>query len=607
MDQSLPPLPAGNPLYEKLRRENAVYVDKSMFFPKLRKEGAFIFCARPRRFGKSLTVSALDAFYSGRQDLFRGLAAEQIVCSPDFVVRPVIRLDMSHVAGSESKEILINRLMRRLRDNAVRHNVSLRGADYPDTFSCLLQDVHDTSGQEVVLLIDECDAPVIRLVEKDKRLYDSDLLAVTRDVMQDFYAQIKSSAKDIELAFITGITKFSRVGIFSQLNNLIDISLFPQFSAFMGYTHEELKTYFAPFITATASKLKMSEDELLDEIRDYYDGFSFDGTEKLYNPFSVLSFFQTGKFGSFWMASGSNTLIRTVLKDKEITAEQFLGRTVDYDFASIPGEIDTAEPEVLLYQAGYLTLREDLGQSYVLDYPNREVRQPISRLFLENLNSDRVGIGESGKALAGHLATGDVPGMVSVFRRLFAGIHYSDHLDANRRPQADRLQKTIVDATGAELPDAPQQARSETLADKMLSRMKGESWYRSLLQTCLWTAGAKTVPEKSENRGRLDLEATFNRLTYVFELKLAKNARGAAKAVRAGMNQIRGRGYGRASPNPVLVSLAFGRAERNIVGCLFERDGLETVVRIDGAERGKFRTSHGERRGKNPRGTENPR
>ncbi|MDR1081171.1 MAG: PD-(D/E)XK nuclease domain-containing protein [Deltaproteobacteria bacterium] len=142
------------------------------------------------------------------------------------------------------------------------------------------------------------------------------------------------------------------------------------------------------------------------------------------------------------------------------------------------------------------------------------------------------------------------------------------------------LQKTAGETAGADLPDAPDQARSETFAEK-LSRKKVESWYRSLLQTCLWTAGAKVTPEKSENKGRLDLEAVNGRMTYVIELKVADDARGAAVAVRVGMDQIHERGYGRATENPFLVSLAVGRSERNIVGSLFERDGQETTVEVE--------------------------
>jgi hypothetical protein len=170
--------------------------------------------------------------------------------------------------------------------------------------------------------------------------------------------------------------------------------------------------------------------------------------------------------------------------------------------------------------------------------------------------------------------------MISVLRQLLASVCYYDHLDASRGPQARTLQKITGGAMGVNFPDSPLGESSETLAE-LLGRMKGESVYRSLVQACLWMAGAKTTPEKSENRGRLDLEAVCGRLTYVIELKMTKDAGGAASAVRAGMDQIHEKGYGRATENPILVSLAVGRAERTIVGCLYVRDGQETAVEVE--------------------------
>ncbi|MDR1312151.1 MAG: AAA family ATPase [Deltaproteobacteria bacterium] len=267
MTQDLPVLPLGLADFEDLREKQGVYVDKTKYIADLENAGKFIFCARPRRFGKSLTVRTLDAFYSGRQDLFQGLAVEKDMCTPNFVACPVIRLDMSAVAGSDSTLILQNRIMRRLGIIAKRHQVSLRGEDCADAFSCLFQDVHEASGQKAVLLLDEYDAPVINIIGRDKRATDNNLLVDTRIVMQDFYTQIKVEEEHIKFAFITGVTKFSKIGVFSRLNNLLDISLFQEFSAFMGYTHEELKTYFAPFITHTAIELKMSEEGLLNKLR----------------------------------------------------------------------------------------------------------------------------------------------------------------------------------------------------------------------------------------------------------------------------------------------------------------------------------------------------
>jgi hypothetical protein len=184
--------------------------------------------------------------------------------------------------------------------------------------------------------------------------------------------------------------------------------------------------------------------------------------------------------------------------------------------------------------------------------------------------------------------------MINVFRRLLAGIHYSDHVDADRKPRAEALRKASGAATGADFPDVSLRKRSGTLAERLTWRM-GEHFYRCMLHASLWTAGAKVAPEKPENRGRLDLEEVYGPLTYVIGLKISENAGGAARAVREGMKQIRGRGYGRASGTPVLVSIAIGRAERNVAGCLYEKDGRETEVEIgiEGGRREKAKPSGG--------------
>ncbi|MDR1038400.1 MAG: AAA family ATPase, partial [Deltaproteobacteria bacterium] len=298
MTENLPFLPIGLTNFENLRQKNFVYVDKTKYFTDLLKEGKFIFCARPRRFGKSLTIRTLDDFFSGKIDLFRGLAVENYMNSPDFFARPVIWLDMSLAAAGTGTDILLKKIKVVLEINAERHNVSLRGDDFTTNFFYLLKDVHHSFGKKVILLIDEYDSPVINVIGKTKDFFNSELLSERRAVMQDFYSVIKSAEKEIELAFITGITKFSRISVFSQLNNLIDISLSSKYSSFMGYTQEELVEYFLPFMTVTADKLEISLENILENLKDRYNGFSFDGKQLLYNPFSMLSFFHDEKFSN---------------------------------------------------------------------------------------------------------------------------------------------------------------------------------------------------------------------------------------------------------------------------------------------------------------------
>jgi hypothetical protein len=329
----------------------------------------------------------------------------------------------------------------------------------------------------------------------------------------------------------------------------------------------------------------------LENLKDRYNGFSFDGKQLLYNPFSMLSFFHDEKFSNYWMESGSNTLIRKFLMNKGLTADQFQGINYSYNSARTPGEIEATPPEGFLYQSGYLTLRYVDEMNFTLEYPNREVREAISILFLETVGSKPSDIDAASAELSGCLASVDISGIISVLARLLAGICYNDHLDALRSPVARTVQKVIRIFTGQHSGAAPLQEQSSALADFLL-RSKGESYYRSLLQACFWMAGAKVNPEKKENLGRLDLEVYFAPLTYVIELKLSKNAKGGPAAVREGMDHIHERGYGLASKNPIFVSVAIGRAERNIVCCLFEKDGHETFVKVDLKDKAKPSISH---------------
>ncbi|MDR1040660.1 MAG: ATP-binding protein [Deltaproteobacteria bacterium] len=593
MTQILPLLPAGQPNFMNLRLKNAVYVDKTIYFPLLKTTSPFIFCARPRRFGISLTITALDAYFSGNRELFQGLAVEKEINSTDFIVRPVIRIDMSDVAGSRNIGILEQKILGRLRVNAERHNVSLSGADSADAFLSLIEDVKKDKGKNIVVLIDEYDNPIINILQQPNSSYQRKLLADTREIMRNFYSKIKSAAEHIDFVFITGVTKFSKMGVFSSLNNLIDISIDPNFGAFMGYTQQELEENFKPFIAEASKTLKISEDNLLKQLKLYYNGFSFDGKTTLYNPFSILSFFTSGSkdFLNFWMKSGSNTLIRKFLKDKTLTADQFQGMAVDVNFASDPGEIDSTPPEGFLYQSGYLTLRAKTESSFLLDYPNLEVRKAFSTLFLQNLapESSWSDIDVAGIELRECLEAANVPGMVEIFIRIFSDITYEDHSKAERKPSYGVLEN-IIRKVGLFLSWGKQLRLTESLANYFRKSL-GEGFYLSIIHSALCMAGAKVTPERHVGLGRIDLLVDSGVHIYVIEVKTTEDAQTGETKALAGMNQIHDRGYGKAFKNPILVSLAIGREERNIVGCRFEIDGTESTIEIHDPE--KPTTDHG--------------
>jgi hypothetical protein len=382
------------------------------------------------------------------------------------------------------------------------------------------------------------------------------------------------------MAFITGITKFSRMGVFSKLNNLNDISLSSDYGTFMGYTQEELEKNFKHFIALAAKDFKFKKKKLLEVIKNRYDGFSFDGIQTLYNPFSILNFFKKFRFGNFWMESGSNAIIMNFLKDKVLTADQFQGMDFSYDSASTPGEIDATSDEGILYQSGYLTLKYVDKQNFILEYPNLEVRESISKLFLESIHLDRKNIDTAAGELSRCLASVDISGMIRELIRLLAGIYHKDHSDAVRSPEVKIVETIDGKVTGTDSVKVPLKLQPSFQADR-LEISKGENFYRSLFHACFWMAGAKVTAEKGGNLGNLDLEVCLGSLNYVFELKMSENARGAVTAAMGGMNQIHGRGYGLSMKNPVLVSISIGKAESNIVCCLFKKDGHETCITVE--------------------------
>jgi hypothetical protein len=532
-------LPYGVQTFAKLRGEDMIYVDKTRFLLDLIRLRGTVFCARPRRFGKSLTVSTLEAFFSGRKDLFRGLAAEEYLNSPDFRPRPVIHLDMSAVAGSPGREILDAKIRNLLKSESKKHGVPFEGVDASDAFRSLLENITLTVGEKAVLLIDEYDAPVLAIAQKAKPFRDEQLLDQTRDVMRSFYSQIKASEKYIDFTFITGVSKFSRMGVFSSLNNINDISLSPDYAAFMGYTHEELEENFSPFIERVAEKFGVTQEEMLEQIRAHYNGFSFDGETLLYNPFSTLGFFSTMQFGNYWMESGSGSFIREFLKDKKLTVDQFRGMPVDEDFARVPGEIEKTSPEGFLYQAGYLTLRKRGEDDYRLDYPNFEVLSAISAFFLKNILTEADENPYYTSKVRSCLNRRDVPSLVEEFDRMFASVSFLDYYQA-------------------------------------VKNKLGENFYRAMIQVFLNGAGVMTRSEEHNNMGRADIVAAWGKNTLVIEMKAAADEASAARMAGEGMEQMKARGYGNRYAEPILLSLAIDSKKRGIGAWLSEDTRLST-------------------------------
>jgi hypothetical protein len=361
-------LPIGIQSFEQIRSGGYVYVDKTRPLAGMIDRGKSFFLSRPRRFGKSLTVSTFQAMFEGRRDLFDGTWLGQ---HWSLHPHPVIRFDMSELCAPDEGTLLLS-LGEKIRREAARQGVSLESTVFTNAFAELIEKVSVRG--DVVVLVDEYDKPIL------DNLHDLRTVSRVRDVMRSFYAILKSADSHLRFVFLTGISTLSKVSVFSSLNSLSDVSLSESCAAMLGYTQEELERSFEGHIAASAEKCGIPREELLERLRERYDGFSFDGRTRVYNPFSILNFFADGRFRNYWFESGSPGFLVRYARERSLSPESLSRVMVDRDFPNIY-EIEEAPPESLLWQAGYLTIKEAGERSYTLDFPNREVRESFNRLF----------------------------------------------------------------------------------------------------------------------------------------------------------------------------------------------------------------------------------
>ncbi|MDR1167054.1 MAG: AAA family ATPase [Deltaproteobacteria bacterium] len=565
-------LPTGIQDFEELRKKNAIYADKTGYLPILPTLGSIVFCARPSRFGKSLTVSTLDAFHSGRKELFKGLAAEKFMNSPKFTPKPVIRMDLSEAYERESLEDLNEALRSCLEVSATRHNISLRGERIAIVLSNLINDVREAASQEVVLLIDEYDTPVVSLIQSERLCEDLRLIERTRSITRSLYSIIKANDGSLDFVFITGVSKPSGVGALSNLN-LVDISTNPAFASFMGFTQEELESCFSTRVKDAAKQLQMEEKELLRRFRDHYFGFSFDGTTMVYNPFSTLLFFENRKFGDYWIQSGSNENIRQLLQDKKFTAPSMSKIPVDMDFADSPGEIDATPPEGFLYQTGYLTLRKDDQGYYFLDYPNFEVRSTLASLSLGNLYASETLAVAATIEMGQNLAAGDIPKIIANIKRLYSGPTRLKRAGYGAQSALGRVLRAVAKIFGIAPQDRPKLNPAQNFREETRRRL-GESFYVDALLTLLWAAKARaSFLLTPAFRSCCRLKVRYGDQVYLIEFNAVRGADAAQMFAREGMAQIRRRAYEGWRQNPIIVSMAVDLEIRNLGACVFLKNG----------------------------------
>ena len=525
-------LPVGIPTFEELRSNGYVYVDKTKYLVELIDSGKIYFLARPRRFGKSLTVSTFEALFSGWKHLFKGLYAEEFVNRPDFEPIPVIWLDMSKISTSDGIEGMKKSILNLTNRTAKKLGIELSDSNSTgDLLGELIEEAAKKYNQKVVILLDEYDKPYTDFVN------DIDMANKVRNILRDYYSQIKANDRYLRFTFITGISKFARFGVFSTLNNVEDISLMPKYAEICGYTEGEIVRYFPDYLEETANEMRISTQELIEKMRHYYNGFCFDREAKarLYNPFSTLLFFREMDFANFWIESGKSKLIADYMKDRRLTVEQFRGLSVSKDFARSPGDMDETPPEGFLYQAGYLTLRKGDRDELALDYPNTEVLNSMSGLLAQNLLAKPVS--QLRDDLFTALDYNDMDELTAQMNRLLAGIPYDDYSVAA---------KQVVYKRGYGYP--------------------AQEWlYRSNILSFLRGCGVVVDAELHTHLGRPDLVITWQGKTWIIEIKVAYKGESAEKKAEEAYRQIIERQYAKPFPGAICVGLGIDDTLRQIV------------------------------------------
>ena len=508
-------LPIGIQTFREIREDNCYYVDKTPYIRRLVDEGKHYFLSRPRRFGKSLFVDTLKELFEGNEPLFRGL---DIHGRWDWSVRhPVIRLSFGsgHFRDPKGLHASLTAQLERLEERA---GVGSAYDTAPERFGTLIEKLHERAGQRVVVLIDEYDKPILDALD------DPDVARANRDHLRGLYATVKDSDADIRLTFLTGVSKFSKVSLFSGLNNLYDITLDARYSALCGYTESDLDEVFAPELPGLDRA----------RVREWYNGYSWLGEEKVYNPFDALLLFARRQFGPWWFETGTPSFLVRTLARRGVGSVDLDGMRGTQDLLSV-FDVDEIEPAALLFQTGYLTIRDeedfDGEPLYRLGYPNREVRQSLNRVLLRALAPDPSRQLATSVRLRELLAANDFAGIETLFRAFFASIPYEWH------------------------------TKNE------LARYEG--YYASVFYSHFAAAGLDVVVEDSSSLGRVDMAVRFNDHVYLFEFKVVETA-----SAGTAMAQLKSKGYAdkyRHLGQPIhLAGVEFSRETRNLVALAVE-------------------------------------
>ena len=485
-------LPVGIQSFEEIRKGGYLYVDKTDIIWQLANKGkTYNYLIRPRRFGKSVLVDTLEAYFMGKKELFEGLKIMQM--ETEWVKRPVIRLDMSR-AGAEP-ETLRSYLNNIFRQYEGEYSLAPDPTDsLADRFDAIIVGAYKQTGQQVAILIDEYDSP---LQHSWKTPYHEACTAIYREV----FAILKADDKYEKFVFITGITKFTQISLFSVLNNLSNISFEPEYAALCGITKEEVLRDFKPEINKLATSKGWTFDEAVAQLTAYYDGYHFchENMVDVFNPFSLINALADSKLKNYWASSGATSLLPKFVDNIEMRLKDFENCPIDSDTLET-SDVTGGGAELFLYQSGYLTIKGYMDEIYLLGIPNYEVRKALYKIVLPalTLQSNALVISTQNMLLYS-LKLGNLPEAMKCLKALIADVPYSN---------------------------------------KKLASMDMEERYRLILSTIFNAIGCRVEVEKMIATGRIDMVVGTTNFIYVLELKLSNNG-----GVDAATEQIKAKQY----------------------------------------------------------------
>ena len=518
--------PIGIQTFSEIIRKGYVYVDKTDLVWKLQDNAKFIFLSRPRRFGKSLLSSTLESYFLGEKELFEGLKIMEL--EKEWKQYPVIHLDLSTTKGQSSAEELRSTLMWVMDPLVKQYGTTPNEFTPGKLLAGLIQRASEKTGAQVAVIIDEYDAPLLEVLHKGEELEEM------RRVMQEFYVQLKANERYLKFCFITGITKFSQLSIFSTLNNLKNVSLMPAFSAICGITEEEVKTCFREDVAAMATEYDCSADEMFDKLKEKYDGYHFSSSPVgVYNPFSLLNALDEKEMKNFWFSTGTPSYLIRQLEHfhTDITSMEHM-EVASSAFDQPTENMQDALP--LLYQSGYITIKdyERESQMYTLSIPNQEVRVG----FVDGLLPSYTGITgstvQSGFALKfwRALKKNDMDAALTEMQSYLAGL-----------PYVEGFKKKLADVSNA------------------------EGFYEWTFYLIFSMLNVYVRTQVKCAGGRIDMVVHMPSTTYVMELKLNGTARDA-------LSQIEAKGYAtpyQSQGAPVVkVGLAFSTDSKTLTDWL---------------------------------------